>query len=200
MPSFAEWLKAIEEGYGPYIGPCVDTDRYQVQGACSQYNTDAQNKRISQGYVRHKKTTKKNKKPLTEQEAPAPVPAAPRPFTAPGQQNYRYQQKRPKWSASKDEVLDFWRQIPANTPIQMKPIDYSHKGSTFGEDGIRITGSPNFINSVISHLKDFLSYEGPRTKLAVSYRETESPSKVAVGQNKTSFVFYIAAKERGQAS
>jgi len=61
MISFKEWLKSIEEGFGPYIGPCIDTDRYQVQGACSNYNTEVQNKRIKQGYVAHKKV-KQNKK------------------------------------------------------------------------------------------------------------------------------------------
>lgn len=106
-------------------------------------------------------------------------------------------EQKEKWSASKTEILNFWKTTQPNRPIMVKPISYEHKGSTYGEDGIRITGSPQFITSVISHLKDFLSYETTGTKLAVSYRETESPSKLAAGQLKTSFVFYIAVKERG---
>lgn len=125
--------------------------------------------------------------------APTPSPAQPSPI----QQGY--DQKRKKWSASKTDIVDYWKTLQPNMPITAKPIQYSHKGSTYGEDGIRITGSPTFITSVISHLKDFLSYENQASKLAVSYRETESPSKVAAGQNKTSFVFYIAVKERGQS-
>jgi hypothetical protein len=61
MTSFREWLKAIEEGFGPYIGPCRDTDRYIVQGACSNYNSDAENERIKKGYVKHKKAKQKGK-------------------------------------------------------------------------------------------------------------------------------------------
>ena len=126
-------------------------------------------------------------------QAPAPIPQQVSPLPQ------GYDEKRKKWSASKTDILDYWKTVQPNMPITARPIQYSHKGSTYGEDGIRITGSPNFISTVISHLKDFLSYESQRTKLAVSYRETESPSKVAAGQNKTSFVFYIAVKERGQS-
>lgn len=78
----------------------------------------------------------------------------------------------------------------------MRPIPYSHKGSTYGEDGLRITGSPQFINSVLPRLKEFLQFESPTTKLSLVYRETESPSKAGTA-TKTSFVFYIQAKERG---
>jgi len=124
------------------------------------------------------------------------APSAP---IAPIMQSNLQGQKK-KWSASKTDIIKFWRNLQTTSPIQAKPILYNHKGSTYGEDGIRITGSPQFITSVISKLKDFLGYEGPNTKLAISYRETESPSKSAVGQNKTSFVFYIAVKERGKQS
>lgn len=107
--------------------------------------------------------------------------------------------KDQKWKASKEEILAFWQKLRPDTPIQMKPIEYTHKGSTYGEDGLRITGSPQFISSVIARLKEFLQFETPSTKLAVSYRETESPSKVQMGQSKTSYVFYVAAKQRGQS-
>jgi len=188
MLSFSHYIK-IREGFGPYIGPCVDTDNYQVQGACSQLNTDQQNKKISSGSYKHKK--KKINRDLSEdaapsvgQQAPLLTSSAPEPA-------------KKKWSASKKDIMNFWKTIEANKPISAKPITYGYKGSTFSEDGIRITGSPQFITSVISHLKDFLAYENPQSKLMVSYRETESPSKLSAGQNKTSFVFYIAVKERG---
>jgi hypothetical protein len=105
--------------------------------------------------------------------------------------------KKEKWKASKEEIINFWRNLRPDTPIQIKPIDYTHKGSTYGEDGMRLTGSPQFISSVLSRLKELLNSETPTTKLAVTYRQTESPSKAAAGQNKTSYVFYIAAKQRG---
>lgn len=183
MQDFGDWLR-IREAFGPYIGPCIDTPNYQVWGACSDQNSDAKNKKIRQGDVGHKKS--KSARPFKEQQMQVTQPVIADKGT-----------EKQKWSASKDDILSMWKTLPPNKPIIAKPISYEHRGSTYGEDGIRITGSPQFISTVISHLKDFMTYETPQTKLAVSYRETESPSKLAAGQNKTSFVFYIAVKERG---
>ena len=102
-----------------------------------------------------------------------------------------------KWKASKDEIVAYWKNLRPDTPILMKAISYEHKGSTYGEDGIRLTGSPQFIASVLARLKEVLNYETPTSKLAVTYRQTESPSKMAMGQSKTSYVFYVAARQRG---
>ena len=142
---------------------------------------------------------------ITEQESASQPSSQPSSYTPPSApatpvMQTAFQPRKKKWSASKNDIIAFWRNLRSNSPIQIKPIQYQHKGSTYGEDGIRITGSPQFITSVISKLKDFLGYEGPNTKLAISYRETESPSKSAAGQSKTSFVFYIAVKERGHQS
>jgi hypothetical protein len=98
-----------------------------------------------------------------------------------------------KWKASKKEILTYWRTLRGDSPIRMNPIPYLHKGSTYGEDGIRINGSPVFIASVIGRLKDILNYESPTTKLAVSYRQAESKK-----MEKNSYVFYISARERGK--
>ena len=103
-----------------------------------------------------------------------------------------------KWKATKEQIVAAWKQLRPDMPIQINPIDYAHKGSTYGEDGIRITGTPQFINSVMARLKEMLNFESPSTKLAVTYRETQSPSKTALGQNKTSYVFYVAARKRGE--
>jgi hypothetical protein len=102
-----------------------------------------------------------------------------------------------KWSMSKEEVMRLWRGLPLGTPIAMKPVDNDHKGSTFSEDAIRITGSTEFIESVISRLKEFLKYESETTKLNVSFRETSSPSLEEEGMGKKSYVFYIQSKTRG---
>lgn len=102
-----------------------------------------------------------------------------------------------KWKASKEEIVSFWRNLRPDTPILMRPVNYQHKGSTYGEDGLRITGSPQFIGSVLSRLKEFLAFETPSTKLSLSYRETESPSKSMTGAVKTSYVFYVQSKQRG---
>lgn len=53
--SFTEWLKKEESmGFGPYIGPCIDTPNYQVVGACSDQNSKSKNDKIKKGFVGHK--------------------------------------------------------------------------------------------------------------------------------------------------
>lgn len=104
----------------------------------------------------------------------------------------------PKWKATKDEVIQYWKTLRPDIPIAIRPISYNHKGSTYGEDGVRITGSPQFISSILGKLKEFINYETQGTKLALSYRQTKSPSLSAQGIAKTSFVCYIQVKERGK--
>lgn len=105
---------------------------------------------------------------------------------------------KPKWKASKAQILKYWKTLGGEQPIPMKPIKYDHKGSTYGEDGIRITGSPNFIQAVLGKLRELLRYEGPETKLGVVYRQTFSKKREAMGLSPISFVFYIQSKERGK--
>ena len=98
-----------------------------------------------------------------------------------------------KWKATKDEIVKFWQNINPNLPIIMNPIDYEHKGTTYAEDGIRVTGSKEFIASVISRLKDFLQFENQGTKLQLAYRQTDSKKY----QKENAFVLYIQTKQRG---
>lgn len=104
-----------------------------------------------------------------------------------------------KWSAGKDEIINMWKSLNPSTPIKVSPISSLHKGSTYGEDGVRITGSTTFIASVLSKLQSFLEYETQTTKLAVSYRETQSPSQIERGNLKRSYVFYVQVKERKES-
>lgn len=99
------------------------------------------------------------------------------------------------WKASKEEILQFWKSLPANQSIAIKPIEYEHEGSTIQEDGIRITGSKEFIASVLSRLKDFLPFENPNTKLMLAYRQ--SPRSFLPG-GKNSYIFYIQIMDRGK--
>ena len=55
--------------------------------------------------------------------------------------------------------------------MKPRPIPYKHKGSTIDEDGIRITGTLDFIEAVQSHLKALLAFEGIGTRLGVAFSE-----------------------------
>jgi hypothetical protein len=100
------------------------------------------------------------------------------------------------WKASKDEIMPFWKTLNPGIPLKMKPISYDHKGSTMQEDAVRITGTKEFISSVISRLKDFIPYENPQTKLMVAYRQ--NPKSFMPG-NKNSYIFYLQSMERGKS-
>ena len=100
-----------------------------------------------------------------------------------------------KWKATKAEVMSFWQQTRPDTPIAMTPIPYDHKGSTYQKDGIRVTGSKEFIASTIARLKEFIAWENPQMKLMLVYRETQPA--INPGDHAT-YVFYLQAKQRGE--
>lgn len=200
LKSFHEWLQE-NMGSGPYIGNCQPTDDYQVFGACSDQNTEKKNAIIRKGQEPDRKKKKIDtsfKEFAQNQDMMAQMPQDQMSLNPAAGQSMLPQQK--KWKATKEQIISYWRGLRDDVPIAIKPISYEHKGSTYGEDGIRLTGSPDFIGSMLPRLKELLAYETPSTKLALVYRETESPSKTAIGGGKTSYVFYLQVKERGQNS
>ena len=72
----------------------------------------------------------------------------------------------------KAQFLKHWNDLEPNQPLKMRPIPYKHKGSTYAQDGLRITGSKENIDSVLSCLKPLLAAENGRTRLQVSYQQT----------------------------
>lgn len=97
------------------------------------------------------------------------------------------------WKAKKDDVVKFWQNLPGSLPIQpLNIIPGNYRGSTYMYDGIRVTGSHQFINSVVSRLKDILNYDAGNTKLFLRYhqqvdKKTEQPLP-------NSFVFYVQVR------
>lgn len=100
----------------------------------------------------------------------------------------------------KAQFLEHWRKLRdqrrgLQSPIEIRPIPYAHKGSTFAEDGIRITGSAEFIDSVLARLTDLLEHENSDTRLQTSYQEsTDRETGLPTG----SFQCYIQVRERGR--
>ena len=87
--------------------------------------------------------------------------------------------RKPK-SLRKEAFLAYWGAMKKKRGIRPRPVPYKHKGSTYAQDGIRITGSRMFVDQVISNLTSLLSFENDMTRLQVVYkqtvdRETEQP-------------------------
>ncbi len=81
------------------------------------------------------------------------------------------------WKALKADVLDHWKNLQPNMRIQMEPVSDDHRGTRFRSDGLRVTGSPQFINSVLSRIKDIANFEdNDQYRLDVEYRQIESKS------------------------
>ncbi len=122
------------------------------------------------------------------EQGEVPAPPAPMPGAAPAV----FQSKTGK--PTKAQILDYWRALQPNHIIPMQPMEADHKGSTYSQDGIRITGTKQFIDGVLSRLKDLVALESQQTKLEVVYRDIDStnPNNPRPG----TFVFYIMAKER----
>lgn len=95
----------------------------------------------------------------------------------------------------KQEFLNHWSKIKPNQNIKIKPVVYKHEGSTYAEDGIRLTGSREFVDSVLSRFLDLLQHENGATRLQVNYQESKDRK---TGANLDSWNCYIQVHERGR--
>ena len=101
------------------------------------------------------------------------------------------------WKASKEETIKHWSNLSPGMPMaQLRIIPQNHKGPTIAYDGIRITGSSDFRDSVLSRLKELVAYEGGGSRLNVLYKQqVDNKTQQAI---PNSFAFYFHAKQRGK--
>lgn len=80
----------------------------------------------------------------------------------------------------KSEAIRRWQNLTTDQEIlpHFTPIAADAKGSTFGACGIRISGNPEFIDAVLSRLKDLLAAEAGSTRLNLSRQPVKT---VAIG-------------------
>lgn len=102
---------------------------------------------------------------------------------------------------SKQEAMQHWANMEPDQDIMgvMKPLPYKAKGSTFGADSIRITGSPEFVDAVMSRMKDLLVGEAAMTRLALSRASVEAPDgKEFPNAARDAQSCYIQLHQRGR--
>jgi len=101
----------------------------------------------------------------------------------------------------KSETLAAWRAMPENQPMlkHFRPIPYKAKGSTYGACGIRIDGTPEFIDSVLSHLKELIAGENHVTRLTLARNKVDGSGigKVLDNAVNNAEVCYIRLHVRG---
>jgi hypothetical protein len=101
----------------------------------------------------------------------------------------------------KSEAIAHWQALPENQPIMphFRSIPYKSTGSTYGSCGIRIDGTPEFVDAVLSHLKELLAGEGVETRLGLARNKVDG-SKLgkSFGNAETEAeCCYIRLHERG---
>jgi hypothetical protein len=102
--------------------------------------------------------------------------------------------KKPK-SLRKAEFLEHWAHIRPDQDLIPRPVPYKHEGSTYAEDGIRITGTRQFIDAVLSNLRPLLAYENASTRLQVVYKQsTDKKTRAPIN----SWNCYIQVHTRGR--
>ena len=94
----------------------------------------------------------------------------------------------------KAQFLEHWRTIKPAQPIRPAVVPYKHEGSTYDQDGIRITGSREFIDSVLSRLQDLLRFENTETRLQVNYQQSKDRK---TGALLDSWNCYVQVHQRG---
>lgn len=84
----------------------------------------------------------------------------------------------------KKDALRRWQNLEADQPIlpHFTPIAADARGSTFGACGIRISGNPEFVDAVLSRLKDLLAAEAGSTRLNLS-RQPVKPVSIKKGKS-----------------
>ena len=105
----------------------------------------------------------------------------------------------------KEGVLKRWAALPdRQDPLPlMEVIPYKATGSTYGACGIRIDGTPEFVDAVLSNLKSLISGENNFTRLGLSRNavatKLEVNGKVKTFTNSAAGaeVCYIRLHERG---
>lgn len=100
-----------------------------------------------------------------------------------------------KWHMSRPEAIQYWRSLQPNMPMNtLRPIPEDHKGSTYAYDGVRITGSQQFITTIMSRLKDLLNFEGANSKLNITFQQ-QVDAKTSIVR-PSSYVLYVQVQDR----
>lgn len=101
------------------------------------------------------------------------------------------------WNAKKKEILQIWKNLMPNIPIIMQPMSGIKKSdggtSSFGEDGIRVSGSWQFIAGVLSQLKQLVNYENESNRLRLVLRGVENARP-----DRNNYIFYLNLQPRSK--
>lgn len=102
----------------------------------------------------------------------------------------------------KAEALQRWEELDEDQDFMehVVPIPYQQRGPKYGACGLRIEGNTEFVDAVLSNLKDFLEAENDITRLGLS-RKTVEPREDIEEENPyadgSHEVVYVRVHMRG---
>ena len=101
---------------------------------------------------------------------------------------------------AKADALKNWKRLKAgqNPLSHMRAIPYKSKGSRYGTCGIRIDGSKEFIDAVLSNLKPLLDGENHVTRLELARSKVNTGFKELPNASNDAECCYIRLHERGR--
>ena len=100
--------------------------------------------------------------------------------------------KPPTSNSKRARFMNYWRSLQNNTPLLMQPIPKDHRGTTKGEDTVRVSGSAAFITSIMSRLKDLLLMDNDKRKLQVTFRQSVYTKQ----DGERTYVLYVNTVEK----
>jgi len=103
---------------------------------------------------------------------------------------------------TKRETLAAWRNMQPGQRIlpHFTPVPYKATGSRYGACGIRIDGNPQFIDAVLSNLKDVIDGENHVTRLELARHVVDGSGigKQLQNADRQAEVVYIRLHVRGE--
>lgn len=101
--------------------------------------------------------------------------------------------------SKKKQIIEAWRKLRSRSILKhMTPVPYGATGSRYGTCGIRIDGNKEFIDAVLSNVKELLEGESDSTRLDIA-RTTVKPTDRKGFDNREvdAEVCYIRLCQRG---
>tara|TARA_B100001123_G_C15138135_1_gene958305 strand:+ start:541 stop:945 length:405 start_codon:yes stop_codon:yes gene_type:complete len=98
---------------------------------------------------------------------------------------------------SKEDAILNWLTAPRVNPAEVVgSIPYKYRGSRFGMNCLRIDGTRDWIDSVLSNLKSLIQCENSLTRIEIQYQEiADRETKEPTGK----WVCYVRISDRGDS-
>lgn len=97
---------------------------------------------------------------------------------------------------TKEEIIERWKALDENQELAVTPVSADISARRYVHDAIRLTGSKEFIDSILGRIKDLMDYESEAASLNLVYMERKD--KIDGNELDRSWSFCLSAQEKGR--